>query len=187
MSGACIGKATVVKVCALLGILSSCLLPPQAEANQLLFSIAGMKNDEKTEGPTIGNNDSQMTAINFKGGYILANGLYVGGAYDTRTDQSGSTQIERSSAGASIGYHNSGWYIDGTYYLTSNRKAGSNEYKEGSGFGADVGHRFAVSDPLHLGLQVSYRSFGYSKVNNTTETNKISSELMPMLLIALVF
>ena len=163
------------------------ILPLSSSANDLLFTLAALKNDIKTEGPSIGTVDSQMTSLNFKAGYVLTNGLYVGGTYDSRTDESNSGKAERTSLGASIGYHNSGWYLDGTYYLSSSRTVGSLEYREGSGFGADVGHRFTVSGPLQLGLQVSYRSFTYNKLNSTTQTNKISSELMPMLLIGLVF
>ncbi len=147
-----------------------------------MVGVSVMKLDDSTDGPNIGNVDSSTTLLLGKIGYTLSNGLYVGGVYDSRNDEANGSKNERSSLGATIGYHNSGWFIDGSYYFSSTLKlASGTELKEGSGFGVDLGKNFDVTSNLYLGLQVSYKSFTYTKAGGADATNKIKSELSPML------
>lgn len=147
-----------------------------------------MKLDDSTDGPNLGTAESSTTLLSAKLGYTLGSGLYFGGVYDSRTDESNGSKTERSGMGATLGYHKSGWFIDGSYYLSATMKlAGGTELKEGSGFGVDVGKNFDVTNNLYLGLQVSYKSFTYTKAGANDATNKIKSELSPMLNIGVNF
>ncbi len=177
----------------MLAAFSLTFLPEESHAASsadggFMLGVSFMKLDTSTSGPSLGNNDSSTTVLDLKAGTTLSGGIYVGGIYDMRTDETNGSKQERTGFGATIGYHNAGWFIDGSYYFSSKIKLTSgSELKEGSGFGVDVGHNFEVTSNIYLGLQVSYKSFTYTKLNAADETNKIKSELMPMLNVGVTF
>lgn len=147
-----------------------------------------MQLNTKTDGPQIGNSDASTTMLNGKIGYTMGNGLYIGAIYDSRTDENNGSKSERSGVGATVGYHNMGWYIDGSYYFTSTYKlAGGTELTGGTGIGVDVGHNFDILTNVYLGVQLSYKSFTYTKIPSGDSTNKITSEMVPMLNIGVMF
>lgn len=176
--------------------LSLTLLPIQSQAasggasggHSFLVGLSFMQLSQTTEGPNLGTTDSTSTILNGKIGYILSDGLYFGGIYDSRTDTTNGAKNERTGYGASIGYHNMGWFIDGSYFISSTYKlSGGVELSAGSGFGADVGKNFDLTSNIYLGLQISYRSFTYTKAAGVSATNKIKSELTPMLNLGVMF
>ncbi|CAN5663326.1 hypothetical protein BH10BDE1_BH10BDE1_15420 [soil metagenome] len=147
-----------------------------------------MQLNTKTDGPNIGDNDTSTTLLNGKAGYTMSNGLYIGGVYDSRTDETNGSKTERSGYGATVGYHNMGWFIDGSYYLSSTYKlSGGTELSGGTGFGVDVGHNFDILSNVYLGLQLSYKSFTYTKIPTGDATNKVTSETVPLLNIGVMF
>lgn len=147
-----------------------------------MVGLSAMKLDTATDGPNVGNVESSTTILNLKAGYTMPSGLYFGGIYDSRTDQANSSKDERTGYGATIGYHNAGWFIDGSYFISSTYKLSSGtELTEGSGYGIDLGKNFDLTANIYLGLQLSYKSFTYNKAGAVTATNKIKSELTPML------
>jgi len=161
----------------------------QAEAAGETFrlGLSATKLDTSYDGPAFGgSNESSITILGLKAGTYFGR-IYVGGIYDSRTDESGGSKSERTGYGATVGYHQGGWFIDGSYYLSSAIKSGSIEFKEGSGFGVDVGRNFDVMSNVFLGLQISYRSFSYKKLGNLDQENKLKSELTPMLNVGLAF
>lgn len=147
-----------------------------------------LKLDTKTEGPNFTTIDNATTLLDAKIGYVMSNGLYIGAIYNMRTDETNGSKQERSGYGATVGYHVNGWFIDGTYFLNSTFKfAGGSELSGGSGFGIDLGHNFDIATNVYLGVQLSYKSFTYTKTQTTDATNKITSELAPMLNIGVMF
>lgn len=153
-----------------------------------MIGLSGIKFDISTDGPTLGNSESSTTLYDVKAGYTMANSIYVGAIYDGRTDTTNGSKQERTGYGVTVGYHNSGWFIDGSYFISSSIKlAGGGELTGGSGFGVDLGHNFDMSSNIYIGLQVSYKSFSYAKVNGADQTNKIKSELTPMLNLGVTF
>lgn len=153
-----------------------------------MLGVSAMKLDTSTSGPTLGNVDASTTIFDLKAGYTMGNGLYFGGIYDDRSEISNGSKNERTGMGATLGYHNAGWFIDGSYYVTSMYKmANGSELKEGSGFGVDVGNNVDVTANVYLGLQISYKSFSYKKLNAADEDNKVKSELTPMANLGLMF
>lgn len=172
-----------ITICAI--TLTSTQADAAGEAFRL--GLSATKLDTSYDGPGFGgSSENSLTILGLKAGTYLGR-LYVGGVYDSRTDESGSSKTERTGYGATVGYHQGGWFIDGSFYLSSTIKSGSVEFQEGSGFGVDVGRNFNVMSNVFLGLQVSYRSFSYKKVNSVEQENKIKSELTPMLNLGLAF
>ncbi len=182
-------KLTVVLLAAFsLTFLSEESKAASGSEGGFMIGVSFMKLDTSTSGPTLGNNDTSTTVIDLKAGTTLSGGIYIGGIYDMRTDETNGSKNERTAFGATVGYHNAGWFIDGSYYISSTYKlAGGSELKEGTGFGVDLGHNFDLASNIYLGLQISYKSFTYTKLNAADETNKIKSELMPMLNIGVKF
>lgn len=153
-----------------------------------MIGLSGIKLDTSTDGPTLGNNDTSTTIYDVKAGYTFANSVYVGGIYDSRNDTTNGSKQERTAFGATIGYHNSGWFLDGSYFLSGTVKmASGTELTDGSGFGIDLGHNFDLTPNIYIGLQVSYKSFTFNKKTGASETNKIKSELTPMLNVGVMF
>lgn len=182
-----------LRVVTLLTITLSVLLSSEAQAQNsgdsgFMIGLSAMKLDTATDGPNLGNDESSTSILNVKAGFTLSSGLYVGAIYDSRTDESNGSKNERTGYGATIGYHNSGWFIDGSYFISSTYKlANGTELSEGSGYGIDLGKNFDLTANIYLGLQISYKSFTYNKAGPVTATNKIKSELTPMLNVGVSF
>ena len=152
-----------------------------------LVGVSLMRLSTSYDGPLLGNSEVTTTLFTGKVGYALPSGLYVGGIYDSRTDESGG-KLERSSLGATVGFHRGGWFIDGSYYFSSTMKFSTgSELKEGSGFGVDIGRNFEIASNVYLGLQVSWKSLSYKKVDALDSDNKIKSELLPLVNVGLTF
>jgi hypothetical protein len=147
-----------------------------------------MKLDTSTDGPNLGSNNTTRTLLDAKIGYAMPSGLYVGGIYNSRTDENNGSKDERTGYGATVGYHMNGWYIDGSYFISSTYKlSGGTELSGGSGYGADLGHNFDIATNVYLGVQLSYKSFTYTKTQTVDATNHVKSELSPMLNIGVMF
>ncbi len=153
---------------------------------QIGVSVA--KLDTSTDGNTIGTGENAMTIFNLKAGTTLSGGIYVGGIYDSRTDESSGSKTERTGYGATIGYHSNGWFLDGSLLISSSIKTGGGTMLEGgSGYAIDLGRNFDVMSNVFLGLQISYKSISYTKANGVEESNKVKSELTPMLNVGVSF
>lgn len=169
-----------------IALLAFILCPRESLAFSIGLSVA--KLDSSTDGNTLGKSENAMTILNIKAGTEISDGIFVGGIYDSRTDDSSGSKTERTGYGGTIGYHSNGLFIDGNIFLSSAIKtAGGTKLEGGTGFGIDLGRNFDVMSNLFLGLQISYRSISYTKVNGTEENNKLVSELTPMLNIGLKF
>ena len=161
-------------------------------AGMFMIGVSSMKVDTQYSGTSFTDNGYAITELNVKAGYIMGSGLYLGGIYDSRADETTTgtttTKSQRTSYGATIGYHNSGWFIDGSYFLSSTYKPSSgSDYTSGSGFGIDLGHNWDLTANIYLGLQLAYKSITYTKHGTVSETNKYKSELMPMVNVGVMF
>ncbi|MEK2688640.1 hypothetical protein [Bdellovibrio sp. GT3] len=131
--------------------------------------------------------DSKMSTrvYDIKVGYIGASGLYLGGMYTTRSDESGSSTTDGNALAASIGYvGEAGVYIMGHYIVSA--KFG--DYKEGTGFKADLGYLYMVNNVVFVGAELTYRSIDYKKNDSipNLDSHKVS-ETFPMLSVGVVF
>ncbi|MFP5519986.1 MAG: hypothetical protein ACLGGX_08790 [Bdellovibrionia bacterium] len=155
---------------------------------QVQFSLSLLKYDQETSGSTLGNVDSTTTIYNLKLGSQLSNNLYVGGIYDHHNVEVNSSDEKRTSLGVTAGYHSGSWFLDASYFLTSQIAFdGGATVKDGSGFGLDFGYTTSGSGSLFFGLQLSYKAFNYKKVDDTSTNNSIESELYPMFNVGVKF
>lgn len=134
------------------------------------------------------------TQIDFRLGYLLPGGVYLGGIYGianaTGKDGDTSTSENATRIGASLGFTMSSFYLIGHYFLTAMRSTKSGEtikdYSSGSGLQTDLGWRFMIASTIGFGPQIVWRSLTYKKrvVNPAgTETTKSSTyaEIHPAL------
>jgi hypothetical protein len=160
-------------------------------SSAVLLDIGILKFDSETEGNQFGNGKSLNTYYDLKIGYLTGNDLYLGAIYSAYGQDNGVTQPKRSLYGVTVGYHNSGWYLDGSYFLDGQLDAGAVVYKKGTGFGIDLGYHYMVNTNFFFGLQGSYKSYSFAEYTvlsvTTTSENKVKSEMYPMLVLGLTF
>jgi hypothetical protein len=162
-----------------------------AGENGVLVGLGLLKFDQETEGPQIGDNKTSNTYYDLKIGYLVGDGLYLGGIYSVHNEDSGGAEWKRSLYGVTVGYHNSGWYLDGSYFIDGQLDGGAIEFKKASGIGVDSGYRSLVSSNFFLGVQGSYKNFTFKEYTASGTTvvvdNKVKSELYPMLTLGVIF
>lgn len=153
-----------------------------------MIGVSGIKLDETYDGNTVGTSETTRTVADIKAGVVTASGLYLGGVYDSRTDESSGSKQERTAYGATVGYHSGGWFLDGSFFLDSTLKLSSaTKVEKGSGIGIDLGRNFDLTSNTYTGLQISYKSISYTQVNGVEASNKLKSELCPMLNLGVMF
>lgn len=154
-------------------------------------SVSALKYDTKSEGSTLGTSDNKKLYLDYKLGYQSSN-LYVGGVLSTYNIDSSGSVTKRTLTGATVGYHNNNFFIDGTYYFSGEVELSSlTKVKSGSGYAVEVGFETMLNSNLFLGVLGAYKSISYTKVSASgTETdvdNKESPEIYPMLLVGILF
>lgn len=163
---------------------------PKAQAygsNNVELNLSLLKFDRETSGPTLGDTTEKWTLYDLKLGYVFQNNIYLGAIYSGYTDDTGGNTNKRNMLGGTIGYHNEGWYIDGSYLFDAKLDWGGSSLKSGSGYAIDVGYNVMMGTNFYLGVQASYKSISYSKRDSVSETNKEKSELYPMLNLGIMF
>ena len=115
---------------------------------------------------------AKLTILDFRMGYVLESGIYLGGLYsihDQQLFQGGSD----SYLGPSVGYYNSGFLIAGTYYLYGERDltTGSGKLAQVNGYQIDISYGIPVTDTFLLGPQLTYQnvSFDELQVNGVSQ------------------
>jgi hypothetical protein len=120
--------------------------------------------------------------------------IYYGLIYSTAGRDTLGLSSKRTMMGVTLGYHNSGFFLDGSYYLTGKKTDEFNSgdsLENGSGYGIDFGYDVMVGSNVYLGVQISYRdlSFGkYTPAGGTqVSTTWKQNELYPMLNLGIMF
>jgi hypothetical protein len=167
------------------------LLPLTARADKFFRPAFGYTIDKS--GSTGSETTTTRQLIDLAGGWKGNSGLTVLGMYgmDNKTVSSsgGSTQMNRTSYGAGIGFLSKqamGIYADAVYFINADLTSGSNKYN-GTGYQATLGYKFDLSK-FSIGLQFAYRSFTYTKLNGATlATTYDQTNLDPMFAFIFVF
>ena len=120
--------------------------------------------------PSSSSGDSSKLMIDGKIGYVLSNGIFLGGMYS----HIGGMDIfggEGSgyNLGASFGYMASmGFYIIGTYHLlgdyTVTQMAVENKYSGAKGPQVNIGWVFPLASSFYLGPEISWRQIEWNKI-----------------------
>ncbi len=134
---------------------------------------------EATADPAAGNEWKNLTSIyDIKLGYITASSIYLGAEYSARNDASILTTTSGGTAAVGIGYFwGSGFHARGFYRI--NESFG--DYKNGTGFQADLGYMVNMSSNFYLGLLLSHRQVTFT--TNETIANfksQIKKDTQPM-------
>ena len=163
-----------------------------AGSSGILADIGILKFDTETSGPNLGNTKNINTYYDIKIGYLTGTNLYVGGIYSAYNQDNGNTQPKRSLYGATVGYHNNGWFLDGSYFLDGQLDLGNSVVlKKATGFGIDLGYQFMAGSNCFFGIEGSYKTYTFAESNvgaaTTTVDNKVKSELYPMLVLGVIF
>jgi hypothetical protein len=157
----------------------------------VLLSVGLLKYDVEKEGTQIGNTKANNTYYDLKLGYLNKK-IYVGGIYSVHTQESGGSQDpKRDLMGATLGYHNDGWYLDASYFFGGNYDTSTIDYRKASGFGIDLGYDVKVTGNVYLGLKGSYKSYTFKEYEQNSNTvvadNKVKSEMYPMIVLGIIF
>lgn len=171
----------------LMGLSSA--LPAHAQQQEgILFSPGFLFFDyqDRNSGTNLAKVDAKYYDI--KLGYIMSNGVYLGALYSKMERTDDTTDRNRTSYGAGVGYVYHQFYLMAHYLVSSELVVDtSNTWKDGSGFQFDLGYWFNVTGPFYAGPQLVYRSLKYQKVNSTSVTNTDSKETLPFLSLAFIF
>ncbi|MBS1970633.1 MAG: hypothetical protein JSU04_10015 [Bdellovibrionales bacterium] len=123
--------------------------------------------------------------IDFAAGYLDPKGWMYGVLYSTDSTSSGGGSLNRTAMGPSIGWisnKDNGPYIMATYFYTAKM-----DPMEGSGFGLDVGYKFAVRR-IAFGFQLSKRNITYDKANGAAMGVKyVEDKLDPAFVMIVTF
>jgi hypothetical protein len=119
---------------------------------------------EATANPSTNNEWKDNTSVyDCKLGYILDEGIYVGGVYSARTLSTSSTNTPSTTgSGGGVGtgfFWGNGFHLRGFYHF--NEVYG--EYKNGTGFQADIGYMMNMSSNFHIGFLISHRQVTFTE------------------------
>lgn len=155
------------------------------------LGLSLLKFDSETEGTSFGDNKRENLYTDIKLGYLTGT-WYFGGILSNYSQKVNSTEMKRNLLGATVGYHNSGYFIDLSYFLSGELDSnGLAKATKGSGLGVDFGYNAPITSSFFLGLQMSYKSISYGEIESggvsVSQTNKEKSELYPMINLGFVF
>lgn len=173
-----------VLVLAILLLSSTVYAGRPLEKTDVIITANVFIYESKAETTPGGASESKVTIYDFKGGYLIDRGWYLGAIYTMRSSQNGSGDESGTALGASGGYYfQNGFYLAGHYIFDA--KLG--DFKEGSGFQVDFGYITSVSGSLYVGVELTHRSITY-KSNDTAVIDKHTvTEMMPMLTVGIRF
>lgn len=173
-----------VLVLAILLLSSTVYAGRPLEKTDIIITANVFIYESKAETSPGGPSESKVTIYDFKGGYLIDRGWYVGAIYTMRSQQSGSGDESGTALGASGGYYfQNGFYLAAHYIFDA--KLG--DFKEGSGFQADFGYISSVSSSLYVGVELTHRSISYKSSDTIVFDKHTVTEMMPMLTVGVRF
>jgi hypothetical protein len=115
---------------------------------------------EATATPATGNTWQNTTSIyDLKLGYINENQVYFGGIYSMRNDnQVSANRVYGNSVGLGLGYFGIGGFNIRGFYKFNDTYG---DYKDGTGYQAELGYAINPTSSFYLGLCFSIREMTY--------------------------
>ncbi|HEY8270143.1 MAG TPA: hypothetical protein VIG33_04595 [Pseudobdellovibrionaceae bacterium] len=146
-----------------------------------------VKVDDVNSGVTTHQSDSASAIYDIKLGYLMGEGLYLGGIYTSRSESAlNASGTSGSATGASLGYMGSGgFFLMGHYLLSATEGA----YKNGTGLQVDLGYKAGVSSGWLVGGELTYRSITYKKnatLSSAFEAREVT-EVLPLVSVGYIF
>ena len=136
------------------------------------------------------NSERTDTYFNIRLGYVGLGGgnLYVGGIYDSETEDYGASEQERTSYGVSFGYFGDSIAVVGSYYISSELSTGGASNYEGTGFKVYLSYFFSLTQSVGLGPMLTYKSFTYTELGgNSLSTDREETKIDPMIAFSVKF
>jgi hypothetical protein len=128
--------------------------------------------------------------INLKLGYMTTDGIYFGAVYDIdnkSVKRTTTTDYDRKSIGASLGYISGGFQFIATYYFQSNYDISGETTKKGTGYTFDLGYIMPIGT-VGVGPLLSYRTWTYTKDDDgTLDPNYKQTNIIPSIQLFLTF
>lgn len=140
-------------------------------------SFSYFKTEDESGGVTV---ETEVSTYDFKLGYVHPSGLFLGGMYQMRAENDN----DGSAVGPTLGFsHYSGFYALFTYFLMAEQDlSDTRTLTDGMGPQVDLGWVFPITSSFLLGPQISYRSIGYDKEENSgveSTADYTRSEILP--------
>lgn len=111
--------------------------------------------------------DQNALHQDFRLGYLMSGGIYVGALY-SRSTSIGAGGTEQESFGNGIGFFYSSVALIGTYYFTSVNKESNNsttiKRSEGSGYQLDLSVMVPVTSAIHIGAVLTQKVLTFQKL-----------------------
>jgi hypothetical protein len=144
--------------------------------------------------PNTTNTSSTSTMLDFRLGYVLPMGLYVGGTYSHMNQEfcAGNTCTDSSGflLGPTVGYFSMmGFYTLLTYHIMGESGDGPTN-TGGRGPQVDVGWVFPITAYFSLGPQLTWRNVEYEQQENngvTVDTDENNSFIAPYISLWFMF
>ncbi len=156
----------------------------------LQFSYESYENTNTQPGSTT-TSDSTEIPFYLKFGHTFANSVYVGAAYHNSSfTGTGSSDVDTSLVGATVGYRGMNWYIDASYFFMGELEQGNFVYTKSSGMQVDVGYRAWLTDSFAIAPILSWRSLTHDDLElngNPIDEELERTEIRPYLGLVAVF
>ena len=168
----------------LLPILLSMVIASPALASFVLSPGVGYFSAKREEtAPLTVSGQTTELRLDFKVGYILPMGLYVGGMYASTNSDDGTNSNGGNLMGPTIGYYSMmGFYSLFTYHILGEEDFGSDKYTGAQGPQADIGWIFPLTSYFAIGPQITWRSIEYDKFESngtSVDTNRKDTSIAP--------
>lgn len=145
------------------------------------FDISSLSSkSESVVGGNTGQAESRSTFYDLTLDYMLGSNFKLGAILSSKSTSSkegtdDSTSTTGSATGVSLGFvFDSGFHLTANYFLT----ASDQEYKKGSGFGADLGWKTFLSSSFYIGAKLAYRSIKYTENSTISNFTSLTSTTM---------
>ncbi len=149
-------------------------------------------HDSYSGGAITGDVKASNTVLEYKAGYLMNNGLYLGGIFSNFESTSNSSTENRNVQGLSVGYIQNGFFgmahlfIFGKYKLSS-----GTEFSEPTGINFDFGYCAMMNSNVFYGVQMAYRNVSFAKVTpsggSTSSLTYKMSDFYPMFNLGVIF
>ncbi len=163
------------------------LFAMNAAKAEIIFSPAVSYLSSKVEegGATI--IDGSTIFVDARLGYLMPNGLYLGGIYAIENNDAASSYY----GGASVGFVSGGFSLIGSYFLLGEYDPdGDLKYTGATGFQGDISYAHMIASNFAIGPQISYRSVEFDKRDNAgteTDSDRSDTQILPMINLWFVF
>ncbi len=150
--------------------------------------------DSYSSGSISGETKSNNNVLEYKFGYLMNNGLYLGGIFSNFETTTNASTESRNIQGATVGYMQNGFFGMAHFFFLGKYKLSSGtEFSEPALFNInfDVGYCAMMNSNVFYGVQMAYRNLSFAKVTpsggSTSSLTYKMSDFYPMFNLGIIF